>query len=319
MVEGNPITNQELKALEARIDGQPFKLAVVPVELFVFLEKNARYMTHEMFGNLVKNINRDGGLTSVPFCLKRKDGKFLVLSGNHRVSAAIEAGVKEILVLYTDREMSRAEQVAIQLSHNSIEGKDDMSILKSLWDEIDSIDLKYYAGLDDKTLEEMEKLSQKALSEVDLEYKSLTFIFLQEEIERLDAVFERALSGVSAENIRVAKMQEFDRIIEATAKAKAAYGIKNTAVALDLVLSVFERHYEDLSDGWIDEEGHISNKGWVPVSSVIGTDEIPAAAAQVLRKAVDRMISKGDLSAKSKWQILEFLSADYLGGDNNGT
>lgn len=318
MVEGNPITNQELKALEAWIDGQPFKLAVVSVELFVFLEKNARYMTHEMFGNLVKNINRDGGLTSVPFCLKRKDGKFLVLSGNHRVSAAIEAGVKEILVLYTDREMSRAEQVAIQLSHNSIEGKDDMSILKSLWDEIDNIDLKYYAGLDDKTLEEMEKLSQKAFSEVDLEYKSLTFVFLKEEIERLDAVFERALSGVSAENIRVAKMQEFDRIIEATAKAKAAYGIKNTAVALDLVLSVFERHYEDLSDGWIDEEGEITNKGWVPVSSVIGTDEIPAAAAQVLRKAVDRMISKGDLSAKSKWQILEFLSADYLGGDSSG-
>ena len=47
-------------------------------------------------------------------------------------------------------------------------------------------------------------------------------------------------------------------------------------------------------------------------------NEIPEAAAQVLRKAVDRMISKGDLSAKSKWQILEFLSADYLGGGSSG-
>ena len=314
MVDEYTIAEPEVKALEVRLKGQPYQVAIVPVEQFALLEKNARYMTHEMFKNLVDNISRDGGLTSVPFCLKRKDGKYLVLSGNHRVSAAIEAGIKEILVLFTDREMTRAEQVAIQLSHNSIEGKDDLSILKSLWDEIDSIDLKYYAGLDDKSLENMEKLSQKALSEVDLDYRTLTFVFLPEEIERLDNVLEKALACVKSDNIRVARLADFNRIIEATSKVKSAYGIKNMAVALDLVLSVFERHQEDLSEGWLGEDEEILHKGWVPLSSVLGTDEIPGDMAVILKKAVDIMISKGDLSSKSKWQVLEHLAADYMSG-----
>lgn len=318
MVDGNSVTSENMSALEARIEGQPYKMAVVPVKLFVFLEKNARYMTHEMFANLVKNISKDGGLTSVPFCLKRKDGTYLVLSGNHRVAAAIEAGIKEILVLYTDREMSRAEQVSIQLSHNAIEGKDDLNILKSLWDEIDNVALKYYSGLDDKLLDEMDKLSQKSLAEVDLDFKSLTFLFLPEEIERLDAVFEKALNGVSSENIRIARLNSFCKVIDATSKTKSAYGIKNTAVALDLVLSVFERHYEDLRDGWLNENEELLHKGLIPICTILGTDEIPAGTAVILKKAVDRMVSKGDLSSKSKWRFLELLASDYMGGAHDG-
>ena len=114
-----------IAGINASLEGQPYKAAVVPIEGLELLEKNARFMRSETFRNLVENIKRDGGLSSVPFCLKLGD-RYRVLSGNHRVQAAQEAGVKRLLVLYTDRELSREEQVSIQLSHNAIVGEDDL-------------------------------------------------------------------------------------------------------------------------------------------------------------------------------------------------
>ena len=61
------------------------------------LKMNARFMRHEEFQRLVANIKRDGQLTSAPFAaLDPADGKYEVLSGNHRVQAAISAGLQTI-------------------------------------------------------------------------------------------------------------------------------------------------------------------------------------------------------------------------------
>ena len=84
-------TRSEVDRLNEGLINHPYKLALVNVSELEFLEKNARYMTNEMFRNLVDNIKRDGGLSSVPLCWKHDD-KYRVLSGNHRCRAAIEAG-----------------------------------------------------------------------------------------------------------------------------------------------------------------------------------------------------------------------------------
>ena len=52
---------------QARTNGQ-YKIATVDVKDLEFLEKNARYMTAEMFHNLVDNVKRDGCLSSMPLC-----------------------------------------------------------------------------------------------------------------------------------------------------------------------------------------------------------------------------------------------------------
>src|SRR5690242_16828167 len=83
------------------------------------LEKNARYMKPEQFNRLVENIRRDGCLTSVP--LVHRDGDDLVVvSGNHRVSAAIKAGIEESDVIEVMSPLTRQQFVALQLSHNAI-------------------------------------------------------------------------------------------------------------------------------------------------------------------------------------------------------
>lgn len=295
-----------------------YNLAEVDVENFEFLEKNARYMTNYMFNNLVENIKKDGTLTSVPLCYKHGD-KYKILSGNHRVKAAIEAGLTKLLVMYTEKPLSRAEQVAIALSHNAIEGKDDIVLLKELWAEVDSVDLKKYAGLDDKALWEMEKTTLSTLSEFRLDYRAQTFLFLPEEVDRLKSVFDKALSHVHKEKVVYAnRLQDFDRFIEAQSKVQHTYDVKNAATVLMLMLDLFERHMDDLQEGYIDADGELKHKQPVPIASVLGTDLLPAPTALLLKKVVDKMIDKGELKKKNKADCIKLLAKTYLEGVKNG-
>jgi len=288
-------------------------LAVAHVDDLVLLDKNARYMTNEVFRNLANNIRRDGGLTSTPFCLKRDDGKYLVLSGNHRVKGAREAGETHILILYTDRSLTRQEQVAIQLSHNAIAGQDDMAILKELWEELQDVDLKYYAGLDDKTLDELHKINLESLSEVKLDFRTISFIMLPEEIHRLNDILDQALKTVAAKEIYLANLSDYDRALDSLAKTQAAYNVKNAATSLMIILDLFERYQTELAEGWEESEGG-KQRSWVPLSSILGTDKVPVEAAKVIKKAVDMMQAKGEITKKNLWQAVEYWAAEYLGG-----
>ena len=191
-------------------------------------------------------------------------------------------------------------------------------MLKELWAELDSVDLKKYAGLDDKTLWEMESTSLSALSEFHLEYKVQTFMFLPEESERLKNVFDAALKLVHKDKVVYAnRLQEFDRFINAQAKLQSAYDVRNSATILMLMLDMFERHQEELQEGYLDGD-ELKHKKNVPISSVLGSDLIPAATALTLKKALEKMISKGELDKKNKAVGIGLLAERYLEGAKNG-
>ncbi|MFN2166700.1 MAG: hypothetical protein ACK2U9_10630, partial [Anaerolineae bacterium] len=116
-------------------DFTPYKLAAVPPGEIEHVDKNAHYMPTATYRQLVDNIAQDGNLSSLPFCWRRQDGVFVALSGNHRVDAARDAGVPLMLVLYTDADLSRSQQIGIQLSHNAIFGQDNPKTLRELWRE----------------------------------------------------------------------------------------------------------------------------------------------------------------------------------------
>ncbi len=242
-------TREQVEALNGRLSGA-VKLAVVPVHKVRRLKKNARFMRSETFRQLVENVKRDGCLTQLPFCVKEGD-EYECLSGNHRTEAAEAAGLAEILVLYTDRELSRQERVAIQLSHNAIAGEDDPAILRELWQEIDDIALKFYSGLDDKKLEELAKATVQALSEVRLDFRTLSFIFLPEECSKLDEVLDAALERLktSSGGVRLARLAEFDRVLNGLARLKKVKGIKSASTALAAIFDWFERQQIPGEDG----------------------------------------------------------------------
>jgi len=238
----------ETKALDPineKLSTSGLHIAMVPVSQCDLLEKNARFMRVEQHRQLVANIKRDGGLTSVPFALRTGD-RYLILSGNHRVMAAQDAGLTEILLLYTERKLSRAEQVAIQLSHNAIVGQDDMNILRDLYDEITDVVLREYSGLDDVILGRMDPPSLDPLSEEGLEYRVVSIAFLPEEVERAEKLFDTILTETTGDVTWISRRSDYDRLLDALAASKSAAGVKNTATAFGLILDLAEAHIDEL-------------------------------------------------------------------------
>lgn len=236
----------DTERLTKALEGMPIGIDIADPKRIKLLDKNARFMRHETFKNLVANVQRDGALESVPYCIKTTEEGYdwLVLSGNHRVKAAVAAGIQEILIMFPKRELSKQEALAKQLSHNAIAGEDDLVILKELWQQLDEVEMKYYAGFDDKLLGELSKISLEPLAEVKMDFRSVTFLFLPEEVERLDAAFKKATELLPADDTRVMRMRDFDRLLEATKKVGDAYGIKNVATAMGIVLDIFDKYAE---------------------------------------------------------------------------
>jgi ParB-like chromosome segregation protein Spo0J len=273
------------------------------------LELNARYMRHEEYVRLVSNIRRDGKLTSVPFACLDGD-KYLVLSGNHRTMAAIEAGLQKIHCIVTDDKLTEDQRIAIQLSHNAIVGQDDPYILKQLYEKILDVEMKEYSGLDDKALELLDKFSSIGMSEANLKFQTLTLVFLPDELAAAKSVLTDALERSKiADEIWLARYEDYDAWLDSQEVAAAAFNVKNVATAVRIMLKVFERNMEQLADAWKDCE---DDKRWVPIESVIGRAKIPAESAKIIRKALDRMTGKEDITHKNLWQGLEYLCADYL-------
>jgi len=244
---------QTLSQLNAQLaDRFPYKLDMVDPGRIRLLDKNARYMEHETFQNLVSNVQRDGGLSSMPLCFKEADGSLLVLSGNHRVQAAAQAGVEEILVMVIDRPLSRQEQIAIQLSHNSLAGKDDMVILRELWQEMADVDLKYYAGLDSDTLGEIDKLQFETLSDVKPDFEQVVFQFLPEETQELQAIVDDVDAIFSKDQNFILARDHYDDVFDLLTQVKGGYNIVSNPAAMAKVMSLARKAMDE--DPELDDE-----------------------------------------------------------------
>lgn len=280
-----------------------------PGEL-VLLEENARFMRHEQFNRLVANVRRDGRLTSVPLAWRMPDGRYQVLSGNHRTKAAVEAGLEVIDVMVIDQELSEQQRIALQLSHNAIAGEDDAAILADLFEKLEDVDWREYSGLDDKVLDLLQPADLASISEANLEFQTLTIVFLPNELDRVKQAMEAAMALVNADATWIARYEAHDKLLDALADISKAYDVTNVATGFDLVLEVFDRHREDVMDGWYDRETEkLRRKTWVPVSSVTGL-YAPAEELNLVRRALEK-IRKGDAKMPG-WQALVELARRAL-------
>lgn len=275
------------------------------------LDVNARFLPHEQFRQLVANIRRDGCLTSTPLVWNDSEsGRLVVLSGNHRTLAAIEAGLTQIWWMQIDEPLPRQRQIALQLSHNAIAGQDDPATLKELYDELESVEWRQYTGLDDKALELLQKVDVSSLGEANLDFASVQLMFLPDELERAEAAFDAARSTASADQRWVAGLEQYEPVLDALETSRAAYKIGNSATALGVILAVFERHLGELADGWHDPtSGEVVRDGTAPLETVFGVRAIPVEMASAVRAAVDRLVKDGSIPENEPWRALEILAA----------
>jgi hypothetical protein len=194
--------------------------------------KNARYMKGEQFNQLVENLRRDGVLTSLPLVHEQ-----LVLSGNHRVLAAIKAGIEEADIIEIVGTLAEARKLALQLSHNAIAGQDDPSILALLYSDLD-LDWKTYSGVNDDVLKGMEELNLASLSAGATTYQDMLITFLPEEATAfLELVKQIEAKGKRAVRL-LASLSDFDRFFETTVAVKEKLNIQNTATAVRVMATL---------------------------------------------------------------------------------
>ena len=219
-------------------DITPYKLAVVTPADLLPIDKNAHYMPKKVYDQVVSNIAKDGNLSSLPFCWRRDDGAYIVLSGNHRVQAARSANLSAILILYTDAALSLQEQRAIQLAHNALVGQDNPQILRELYAEIKDLSFKVYSVIDDTLLGTLAPVAFTRINDAQLRLEEITLLFLPAERERVDDLLQRV--GESTKPRYAARLEDFDCFFEGFLQYKEAAGIVNSSTAFLAICEVME-------------------------------------------------------------------------------
>lgn len=283
---------------------------------------NARFMTTAQLDRLTENIRRDGTLTSVPLLYQNPDDQGLdIVSGHHRIKAALaalgeDATADAMVVL--DRQ-SLAEIRARQMSHNAVEGQDDLAVLRQMWDDIEDIDWREYVGLDDKTLDLLAKVDLASIGEANLDYLTTSIIFLPHEIDRARALFAAAAEKMRDDETWIAEYAEWDRLVDALESIRGAHNVKNTAAAFTVMLDVFEAHLDDLRAGYVTSDGLAKHTKSVPTEVAVGARHLPANSAAMIEQAVKEMRARGDIAPEAPvWKALDWLASHYLGSKVGG-
>ena len=137
-----------------------WKYEQVDIGLIDEAEMNANEMSGEDFAALCDNIGKSG-LSSVPCCYRKPDGRFVMISGHHRLRACKKLRYARIGILYcNEEELTKDEIIAIQLSHNSLHGQDNRNILKKLFEQIQTIEFKKFAHIN---IDEIEGLDTNGI------------------------------------------------------------------------------------------------------------------------------------------------------------
>lgn len=297
------------------------------------LEVNARYMTHEQFAGLVRNIRKDGVLTSTPLCWlihddasqqpyePKEDGftPMLVLSGNHRVMASIDAGLGEIDVILIEDYVAPDHRAAIQLSHNEITGQDDLATLKVIYSSIQDIDYRIYSGLDDKRLELLQDAAPASISEANLSFQTISMTFMPDDLDEAKAVWaeaEKSLTGSKA--AWVTRFAQYDEWMDQIERTSRITGIKNVATCFQLILATYKKHaVRELEPYWIElvDGSASSDNAKLPIDAVFASPLLKARTLARMRRAADRMVSKGEIPKDSRESVIDKLLELYLGED----
>ena len=159
---------------------------------------NARTMPPQMMERLAENMRKEGRLESLPFGVLR-DNHVELVSGHHRVRAAVVAGILEFLMLVDTRDLSGSRVKAKQLAHNSIGGQDDDDILARIFYDIDDVNarIEAYIHLEDKVLASLTGAVKSLNEEIMIDWPVLSIAFLPGQMERLDATCERLARQVA--------------------------------------------------------------------------------------------------------------------------
>ena len=139
--------------------------------------------------------------------------------------------------------------------------------------------------------------------------ESLPFFCLVENQIEIISGHHRVKSARAAgmkEIIGVATYEQCKEFTETLSKYQKFSDIRNVGAAIhSMVQSVNEK---------MDNVGYDENEEWTYLAKLFGSNAIPGEAANVIQQAIKKAEKKGTITSKNRWQLIEFLCADYLSG-----
>lgn len=215
-----------------------WKYEKVDVNLIDEAEDNANRMTDEDFAALCDNIGLSG-LSSVPCCYRKENGRFVMISGHHRLRACKKLHYKTMGILWVDEaELSRDEIIAIQLSHNSLHGEDDKNILKKLFSQIQSVDFKKFAHIN---MEEIKPVSSEGLSLFAMkENYTISIILYNNSVENIEELIVDIREASKSSDVVLLADQDPNEewYLNLIKSIRKEYHIKSTNVAFSKILEL---------------------------------------------------------------------------------
>ncbi len=196
--------------------------------------KNARYMDAPVFKRLVENVRTDGRLTSVPliYGAEPKRGNEII-SGHHRIEAAIKAGLESITIEVILTKCSEERLTALQLSHNSLTGKDNQSVLLEMFEPLE-LDARMFSGITDDDFGDAPSVDLAGMSVGSIQSEEVRILFLPGDRQHFEDALLRAVEkrGSGKVKILAASYKDFDRFFDAVVDIKNLEGIINSGLAL---------------------------------------------------------------------------------------
>lgn len=226
-----------------------WKYEKVDINLIDEADINANEMTGEDFAQLCDNIGKSG-LSSVPSCYKKENGRFVMISGHHRLRACKKLHYKTIGILYClESELSKDEIIAIQLSHNSLHGHDNTSILKKLFEQIKSVDFKQFAHVN---IDEIAPVSTDGISVFALKENFVfTVVLYPDSFENLDELFGDIREQASkSDALILANEKENERLLlKLQTEIGKQYDIKSPSISFAKLLELASERLTEIKEG----------------------------------------------------------------------
>jgi hypothetical protein len=223
---------------------------------------NANVMPTGMFNALVGNLRKNKAIEGVPLCAVREGSTAMeIVSGHHRVRAAMQAGIDEGLVLCYYG-ITTSELIAKQLSHNSIQGNSDPEIVKRLYESIESLPEKMESFIDPSLWESLPEPTHFEQVDVDLfaDAKTVTIMFLP--VQAAD--FQKAADLLNKDDdiVYLAHRQQFDAFRDAVHEVRKELEIyayptaiaQMAALALERLEQIKEARQTVVNEEDIDRE-----------------------------------------------------------------
>lgn len=226
-----------------------WKYAKVDINLIDEAEINANEMSEDDFAQLTDNIAKSG-LSSVPACIKKDSGRYVMISGNHRLRACKKLRYKTLGILYVEEsEITNDEAIAIELSHNSLHGEANASILKKLFESIQSIDFKKFAHVN---IEEIKPINTEGIDVYAMQENfTLTVFLYPNSFESLDTLFGDIREQVKKSDALILASEEDNEktLLKLQKKIGKQYDIISPSITFAKLLELASERLIEIEEG----------------------------------------------------------------------